>query len=120
MKRVWIAVALIILSGFLCAFERIQVDKTCNQLISMLEQAQEYEQADEKELRDKKIDEIQEYWNKNNNLIYVFSEHGGLDELAKNIRSLRQAHNMKSALAETKTLVIVFYENEKLTLANIF
>ena len=120
MKRVWFAIVFILLSAGLCIFQQGYVKQSCSELVLMIEQAQEYEKAKDKENLTKKIDEIQKYWKRKNDLLFIFSEHEDIDALALNIRSLKEAHNMKSALSETKTLVIIYYENERVTLANVF
>ena len=120
MKRIWFAILFIILCAGLCAYEQVYIKTTSTELISMLEQAQEYDKKDNSEKRDEKIKEIQKYWEEKNDFLFTFSEHETLDELALNIRSLKEAHNTKSALAETKALVIIFYEDQKISPANIF
>jgi len=120
MKRVWFAVAFIFLCIGLCMFEQIYVSNSCTELVSMIEQAQKYEKEKDKSNLNKEIKRIQDYWKRKNDILFIFSEHQTLDELALNIRTLKEAHNMKSALAETKTLVIIYYENEKIALSNVF
>ena len=120
MKRVWFAVLFIVLCLGLCVLEQIYVNNSCKELISMIEQAQIYEKEKNKQGLDAEIEEIQSYWKRKNDILFIFSEHETLDELALNIRSLKEAHNMKSALAETKTLVMIYYENERIALSNVF
>ena len=120
MKRVWFAVVFILLCSALCIYQQGYVKRCCGELIYMLEQAQELEEAKKDDELILKIDEIQKYWKQKNDFLFVFSEHSDIDEIALYIRSLKEAHNMKSALSETKTLVIIYYENERITLANIF
>ena len=120
MKRVWFAIVFVVLCIGLCVFQQGYVKQCCGELGSMLELAQKYEENGEEAALKEQINKIQKYWIKRNDFLFIFSEHGTLDELAFNIRSLDKAHNMKSALAETKTLVIIYYENERITLANIF
>ena len=119
MKRVWFAVIFIVLSIGLCVYEQYYVKSSCDNMIAIIDEAQEFEKAKDKENRDKKIDEIQSYWKKCNDFLFAFSEHGGLDDLAEHIRSLKEAHNMKSALAETKALLKIYSENEKISFSNI-
>ena len=119
MKRVWFAFVFIALCTGLCIYEQCYVKNCCENMISILEQAQECEKKKDSKGRNEKIDELQGYWKKRNDFLFAFSEHGGLDELAENIRSLKMAHNMKSALAETKALVNIYYENEKISFSNV-
>ena len=120
MKRVWFAVIFITLCAALCTYQQAYVKESCDYMEALLDDAQRFEEVKSEKERDEKINELQEYWKKKNDFLFIFSEHQTIDELALNIRSLDKAHNMKSALAETKTLVIIYYENERITLANIF
>ena len=119
MKRVWFAVIFILLSIGLCVYEQCYVKTSCENMIAILEEAQEYEKAKDETNRDKKIDELQKYWQKKNDFLFAFSEHSTLDNLALNIRSLKAAHSMKSSLEETKALVLIFCENEKISFSNV-
>ena len=119
MKRIWFALVFVVLCASFCVFEQAYVKDCCDNMTAILTQAQKYEKENNKTLRNEKIEELQNYWQKKNDFLFAFSEHGGLDELAENIRSLKMAHNMKSALAETKALVGIYYENEKLSFSNV-
>ncbi len=119
MKRVWFAVAFILLSAGLCIYQQCYVKTSCEKMFVILEEAQKFENAKDKDNRNKKIEELQRYWSARNNFLFAFSEHSTLDELAKNIRSLKAAHSMKSSLEETKVLVLIFYENERISFSNI-
>ena len=119
MKRVWFAVIFILLCAGLCVYEQCYVKNCCENMVAILEEAQEFEKAKDKENRDKKIDELQKYWQEKNDFLFAFSEHSTLDDLAKNIRSLKAAHSMKSALEETKALVRIFYEDERISFSNV-
>ncbi|MBQ9531117.1 MAG: DUF4363 family protein [Eubacterium sp.] len=119
MKRVWFAVVFILLSAGLCIYEQYYVKTSCENMIQILEQAQEFEEAKDSENRNKKIDELQSYWKSRNDFLFAFSEHSTLDELAQYIRSLKAAHSMKSSLEETKALVLVFYEDARISFSNI-
>ena len=119
MKRVWFAVVFIALCIGLSVYEQCYVKTSCENMIMILEQAQRFEKEKNENGRNQKIEELQSYWKKRNDFLFAFSEHGGLDELAENIRSLKEAHNMKSALAETKALVKIYYENERISFSNV-
>ena len=119
MNRVWIAVVFIAVCIGLCVFEQNYVCKSCDKMLSMINQAQEYENAEQSEKSDKKIAELQKYWLKRNDVLFIFSEHDGLDELAESIRTLNMTDDKKSALAKTKALVKIYYENERIALSNV-
>ncbi len=120
MKRVWFAFGFIILSVLLCVYEQGYVKNTCEEMTSILVEAQIAEETKNDRVRDEKIKELQDYWKRKNDFLFMFSEHGGLDELGGAIRSLERAHNMRSEIEETRNKVVVYYENERITFANIF
>ena len=119
MKRVWFAVAFLALCIGLCVFEQNYVGKCCEDMISIINQAIVYENADESDKCDAKIDELQKYWIEKNDVLFIFSEHDGLDELAESIRTLNMTDDKNSALAKTKALVKIYYENERMALSNV-
>lgn len=108
MKRIWIAAILIVISLTLCATEQIKV-KNFYQTI--------YTLADEGSPK-----ELKEYWEAKNDSVYVFSNHDMLDELAQSIEALDGEKNEQTdpALDVIKAIVKVYYENQRITMSNIF
>lgn len=108
MKRIWIAAILIVISLTLCATEQIKV-KNFYQTI--------YTLADEG-----KAEELKEYWKEKNDSVYIFSHHDMLDELAQSIEELDEEKSEQTGpeLDAIKAIVKVYYENQRITLSNIF
>lgn len=108
MKRIWIAVALLIISAGLCTYEQIYIEDFCDKVVYMTE----HEDADG----------IKEMWKKKNDVIYIFSEHDMVDDLAVSIEQLdsKSGEKQKEALAEIRALTYAYHENQRITLSNIF
>ena len=121
MKRIWFAVVFLLIAAAVCTYEQIYVKNICAELTAQIEEAKALaESGNEKEL-ESKINSIKSNWEKNNSRLFAFSEHAALDNLASSIRSLHaDSEDIKDALEETRALTIVFYENQKVTLANVF
>lgn len=118
MKRIWFAVVFILIAAALCAGEQTYVKQVYNELNSEISRAEQYESPED--LADA-IKNIQNYWDDNNDLLFTLADHSVLDDLGTSIRSLDpNDEDVKSVMAEIKALNDVFYENEKITLANIF
>lgn len=108
MKRIWIAVVLILTSLIICTSEQIYV-KNFYQTITTLAQ-------------EEKPKELKEYWEQKNDTVYIFSHHDMLDELAQSITALDEEknENTKNDLKEVEAICKVYYENQRITLSNIF
>ncbi|HBA93151.1 MAG TPA: hypothetical protein DCZ02_00885 [Ruminococcaceae bacterium] len=108
MKRIWIAVVLIAISLTLCATEQIKVEKFYQTIYTL---------ADEGNPK-----ELKEYWKEKNDSVYIFSHHDMLDELAQSIEALDEEKNEQTgpALDVIKAIVKVYYENQRITMSNIF
>lgn len=121
MKRIWFAVAFLVVSFAACIFEQVYIDKVFDNITVKLDSAQEYaEKKDTKNMK-KEIDELTSYWEKSHVVLCSISEHNDIDELSTTIKSLntKNGDEIKNALDETKARIDIYYENQKLSLANI-
>lgn len=121
MKRIWFAVAFIVISFAACIFEQIYIDNVFDIIAVKLDSAQEYaEDKDTKNMK-KEIDELTSYWEKCHVVLCSISEHNDIDELSTTIKSLntKNGDEIKNALDETKARIDIYYENQKLSFANI-
>ena len=108
MKRIWIAVILLIMSTGLCTFEQIYIEDFCDKIVYMTEHGD--------------TQGIKKLWDKKNNTIYIFSEHDMVDDLAVCIESLddKKGKEKKDALTEIRALTYAYHENQRITFSNIF
>lgn len=118
MKRVWFAAVFIAISISLCIGEQMYVEQVYNGLNNEISKAEQCESYEDLEAA---ISGIQTYWKKNNDLLFTIADHGVLDELGTGIRSLdAYDDDIEGTLSELKAVNKVFYENQKITMANIF
>jgi hypothetical protein len=107
MKRLWIAITFLAIAVGLCTSEQIFIKNVYNTINQYVDSAD--------------VEGLQEYWDKNNNLIFSFSEHSVLDDLSQKIEELNpNDEEIKSALTEVRALNKVYYENQRISLSNIF
>lgn len=118
MKRIWFAVIFMLIASSLCVGEQMYVKKVYNDLNNEISKAEEYNDFDDVL---QAIKNIQKYWSDNNDLLFTIADHDVLDDLGTAIRSLdADDEDLKGTLKEIRALNSVFYENQKVTFANIF
>lgn len=121
MKRLWFALIFLIIAASLCTYEQIYIKNTCVELTAQIEEAKAAAQNENEKELENKIKSIKSNWEKKNSCLFAFSDHSALDDLASSIRSLQaDSDDIKDALEETRALVLVFYENQRITFANVF
>lgn len=121
MKRIWFAVVFLIVSFAACLFEQIYIDKVFDNITVKLDSAQEYAEIKDTKNMKKEIDELTSYWEKSHIILCSIGEHNDIDELSTEIKSLntKSEDEIKNALDETKARIDIYYENQKMSFANI-
>lgn len=121
MKRIWFAIIFLIVSVALCTGEQYYVKKVHNNIDTKVEQAiQQLENKDKQQLKSS-VKGIKEYWERYNNLLFSLSDHGVLDDLGAQIRTIdAEDEDIAGELSEIKALNEVFYENQRISAANVF
>lgn len=118
MKRIWFAVTFILIAISACIGEQMYVKQVYNELNSKISEAEQCETYEDLEGA---VNSIQSYWDKNNDLLFTIADHGVLDDLGAEIRALdAYDEDIEGTLSELKAVNKVFYENQKVTMANIF
>lgn len=118
MKRIWFATIFLLLCIGLCTGEQLYVRKVYSDINSEISKIEKTEST---AARAECVDKIKKYWDKNNNLLFAIADHGVLDDLSTAIRSLdAQDEELNKDLTEVRSITKVFYENQKITFANIF
>lgn len=114
MKRIWFTISFLAIMVGICVGEQIYLNNFYTHLDRLITAAQ-------KDPNEESIDNIQQYWEKNNDILFVIFEHNNLDNLAVEIRALNpKDDSVKSALKTVQAHNIVFYQNMKASLTNIF
>ncbi len=119
MKRLWFAVIFLCIALALSVFEQYKVHTFYNTMSEKLVIANSYDKEDNEEMLKASIDDIQQYWLENNDILFTLTNHGVLDELSKDIRAINP-DNVDNSLYKVNAMLNVFYENERITLSNIF
>ena len=121
MKRLWFAVAFLILAAVLCVSEQYYIKDFYQEIDKKITAAEMAAVEGDKEKLDKDIGKLKKYWKKNNNLIFILAEHDVPNELGECIRAINpEEEDILSSLAEIRALNEVFFENQKITFANVF
>lgn len=117
MKRIWFAVIFLAITMVFCAGEQIYVKKVYNDLNQQISQATEYDSFEDLV---QAITNMQLYWQKNNDILFAISYQDNLNELSVAIKTLDpKDEDIKLKLAEVEACNFVFYENQRLSIANV-
>ncbi len=84
-----------------------------------LETAMKYDEQKNSPMLKRSIEDIQQYWKDNNDIIFTMTNHGVLDELSREIRALNP-DRVENSLFKIRATLNVFYENQRITFSNIF
>ena len=121
MKRAWFAVIFLIIVGLLCTGEQYFLHRFCHTLNAKIDYAIACCDNEDSRQAQYAIEDVQQYWAKHNDLLFVTSAHGGINELGVQIRALDADNKeVKNELKHTKALNTIYFENEKISFANIF
>ena len=118
MKRLWFALVFLAVSTTLCIGEQYYIKDFYAQMTKRVDTAIACCENGDKGL-EKAVDDIQNYWYSRNDLIFTLTNHGVLDDLSAHIRSLNK-DSPKDEMYKVKAILTVFYENQRITLANVF
>ncbi len=118
MKRLWFAVIFLLICAALCIAEQYYINNFYNEMNEKIDTALVFEKKDDERLTDA-VNDIQEYLNENNDLIFMLTNHVVLNELSTAVRSVNAA-GTEDDLMLIRSWLKVFYENQKITLSNIF
>ena len=118
MKRVWFAVAFLALSLSICIAEQHFINDFYNNMCKNIDTAIEYNLSGDERLGEA-VDDLKDYWEKHNDLIFTMTNHGVLDELSAEIQALN-TDKIDNELYRVKGTLNVFYENQRITFANVF
>ena len=118
MKRLWFAGIFLLICAALCVIEQVYIKNFCLDTDAMIEDAIVLSENGGDGLKEK-TDEIKNYWDKNNNLLFMLTNHGELADLSADIRALDE-NDERDDLREIRARLKIFYENQRISPANIF
>ena len=106
------------IAAAMCFAEQHYITRFYGDMSERIETAVSYDKTDDERLRGA-IYEIKDYWLKNNDLIFVLTSNGVLNDLSSHLRALDETEPGDD-LYKVQALLDIFYENQKISPTNIF
>lgn len=126
MKRIGVAVVLLIISIALCIYEQYTVEETYKEATALIDAAlAEAEQGDYNKTAEA-LNELGEYWNRKYKSLKVMIDHGSIDEVSVIINSFddiaddADSDTVKENLITAKNQIKSIRDNQRITFGNIF
>ena len=118
MKRLWFAVIFLFICLALCIAEQYYINDFYRGMNKRIDTAVAYEETNDERLGEA-VRDIQKYWGAHNDLIFTLTNHIVLNELSTAVRSIN-SEGTADDLMLVRAWLKVFYENQRITLSNIF
>lgn len=114
MKRVWFALAFLLICTSACIGEQIYINEFHKELNTIIVKA-------EKERTEENIKAVQKYYKKSSKLLTAICDTERLDELNQSIKYLDENDkDIGSALATARTISDSIYESQVISASNVF
>lgn len=125
MKKLYIAIAFLIIALGLCAFEQYTVQSAYHQTTEYIDNAMEGLEKNNYKAVEKSCDMLSKYWNKKYPIMTAMIDHGPLDDASVTINSLNDLAKNKSDELETQLITAKnqmknIHDNQCITFGNIF
>lgn len=125
MKRVYLALGLLLFCICLCIFEQYTVEATYRETTTMIDEAIKYTDKEEYEKAEKICTQLTDYWDKKYPALSAMIDHGMLEEAGTTIYSLEDMAKEKSEdlhdnLITAKNQIKIVRENQRISAGNIF
>ena len=125
MKKLYIAIAFLIIALGLCVFEQYTVQSAYYQTTEYIDNAMEGLEKNDYKAVEKSCDMLSKYWNKKYPIMTAMIDHGPLDDASVTINSLNDLAKNKSDELETQLITAKnqmknIHDNQCITFGNIF
>ncbi|MGN1420498.1 MAG: DUF4363 family protein [Eubacterium sp.] len=125
MKRVYLALGLLLLCICLCIFEQYTVETTYKETTALIDEAIEYTDKEDFKKAEETCKALTDYWDKKYPVLTAMIDHGMLDEAGTTIYSLEDMAKEKSDdlhdnLITAKNQMKIVRENQRISAGNIF
>ena len=121
MKRIWFAVIFLAIATVLCIGEQCYLRTFHAEANKRITAAITAAENNDINALQKELNALKSYWAKNNNLVCTLTNHTVPDELGARIRGIRtDCDDLLFELENIRAFNDVLYENQRITLANIF
>lgn len=125
MKRLWIALSLLLIVGIICTVEYIYVTKSVEKHIYALEEIEEKIDKNEKEDAYDMLNRLEKRFKETDSVFNAFLLHSDVDQISSNIAMLKEyssSNNHEQFLAlsaKTKLQLLSLSKSERPILENI-
>ncbi|MBQ8057259.1 MAG: DUF4363 family protein [Ruminococcus sp.] len=125
MKRIWVALALLLICGVISATEYITVDKSCDYYTQLIDKADKYISSREFKKASELIESTQYSWEKSKKTLNIFLIHKEADNITESLAKLRECAEEKnkdtftSVSKKTKRQLLRLKQSELPDLENI-
>ena len=125
MKKLYIAIAFLIIALEVCVFEQDTVQSAYHQTTEYIDNAMEGLEKNDYKAVEKNCDMLSKYWNKKYPIMTAMIDHGPLDDASVTINSLNDLAKNKSDELETQLITAKnqmknIHDNQCITFGNIF
>lgn len=111
MRRIWIALGIIVIVALLCAGEQYYVRNATDKMDALVQEARNDKSA---------IEELKKFWESHNDILFAISNHTALDELSTSIDQLQpDSEEVDRELDEVESANSTYYENQRAIFSNI-
>lgn len=111
MNRIWIAVGIMVAMAVLCVGEQKYIKQATSTISQLIDKAYDDPSA---------IDELIQYWDDRNDVLYALSSHNELDQIAIAINQLdKNSDQLHHDLDQAKSATTTYYENQRAIFSNI-
>lgn len=125
MKRLYIAIAFLVVLSSLCIYEQILVRQVYTGVTGYIDEAMQAFNNEEYDKTEKICLELTSYWEKKHKLMTALIEHGELDTTSVMINALsdlseNKKDELEKELIDIKNEMNIIYENQRISFGNIF
>ena len=125
MRKLYVAIAFLVISIGLCTYEQITLYNIYEKTISSIEEILDSALAEDYKGAEKACDDLINYWNKNYIFMSSTIDHGLLDDTSVTINSLDEyiknnSDELENQLITVKNEINNIYNNQKLSFGNVF
>lgn len=111
MRRIWIAIGMIIVVALLCTGEQYYVRNAAQKMDALIQEARNDKSA---------IEELKKFWESHNDILFAISNHTSLDELSASIDQLQpDSREVEQELDKVESANSTYYENQRAIFSNI-
>lgn len=125
MKRLYVAIAFLVIAISLCVFEQYTVSTTYSKATAYIDNAIEQTDKEDYKAAKKTCKQLNDFWGEKQKYMTAMIDHGSLDDAGVTIGSLedladKESDSLEDELINAKNQIKSIHDNQKITFGNIF